>query len=256
MNSKKLMQGIAAVFVLAIFLGGTLALFSQGSYADVLPEETNKETRTISVTGNSIVSVAPNQVEVYFSIESDAVKALKSQQDNAELTAKVKKALMDAGIKENEIKTTGYSLNERYEWSETLRKSQKIGYRTTHSMKVTVKDTSKAGAIIDAAVLGGATSVSSVNFTVDEETRAELTLQALELASKKTMEKAETIAKGVGVTINQLESAVEGTSYYTPVRNYAVMDAKAEYDMGSVPTEFSVGDIEINATVSAVYSIK
>lgn len=256
MDSKKLMQGIAAMFVLAIFLGGTMALFSQGSYADVLPEETNKETRTISVTGNAIVSVAPNQVEVYFSIESDAVKAVKSQQDNAELTAKVKKALTSIGIKENEIQTTGYSLNERYEWSEQLRKSQKVGYRTIHSMKVTVKDTEMAGKIVDAVVSGGATRVSNINFTVDEKTRAELTLQALELASNKTMEKAEAIAKGTGVTINQLKSATEGSSHYIPVRNYAAMDMQAEAIGGSVPMEFSVGDIEITAMVSAVYSIK
>ncbi len=259
MNSKKFLQGIALVFVLMIGLSGLLAIASPSVLADTTPTENqNNDLRTISVSGSSVVSVEPNQVEVSFSIETDNVKALKSQQDNAELSAKVKKALLEIGVKEEEIKTTSYSLNEQFEWDSVLRKSKKIGYRTTHSMKVTVKDTEMAGKIVDAVIQGGATRVSNISFTIDSETREKLTLQALELASEKTLEKAKTIAKGIGVTVKQLESATEGNNYYVPVRNYYPMEAKAEYTDASpvAPTEFSVGNIEINATVSAVYSIE
>jgi uncharacterized protein len=218
--------------------------------------ETNETPRTISVTGNATVTADPNKVELTFAIESDSKNAQESQQKNAQVTQKVREALKKAGVKEKEIETTSYSLYERKEYQEQTRKYVTVGYRTTHTLKVSLEDTSKAGEVIDAAVLAGANSVTSINFTLTDEKSAELKKEALLLAAQNATQKADSIAEGMNVTIRKLLSATEQGAYNEPIIRYA-SDTKA---MGAVsesaPTEFNAGTIRISANINATFQIQ
>ncbi|MFH1588212.1 MAG: SIMPL domain-containing protein [Candidatus Diapherotrites archaeon] len=254
MKEKNPIIVLGAVFLIVIALVSIMPAFSHNAFADENGSDSKEEKRTVSVSAVSSISTAPNQTEIYLSIETDNLNAAKSQQENAEITAKVKKALLSAGVKETEIESTNYSLNELNEWDSISRKYIKKGYQTTHSLKVTVQGTSNAGTIVDAAVSAGTTRISGVSFTVDDKTREGIQLQALEQAAKTSKTKAETIAKGLGVKVKQVESADESSGYYYPQVNYS--KTMMEASDGAMPTEFSAGDIQITATVSAVYSIE
>ncbi|MBI5553260.1 MAG: SIMPL domain-containing protein [Candidatus Diapherotrites archaeon] len=213
--------------------------------------------RLINVSATAQVSAAPDQVELVFAVETDAKTAQESQQKNAETSAKVRAGLQALGIRENEIETMDYSLNEQNEYDPTTGKSRSTGYRTTHSLKVTLKNTGLAGKVIDAAVKAGANRVSSVQFTLSDAEKEELRQKALLEAAQTAGNKAGIVARGLGVQLGQLASASESSDYSYPQPYYANTYAKvgiAEAD--SAPTEFSPGAIRMSATVSASFEIR
>ncbi|MBN2127424.1 MAG: SIMPL domain-containing protein [Candidatus Diapherotrites archaeon] len=254
MDSKKFLQIMGMAFVLVFVIGMVALTISPGTSADVIPNEESKELRTISVSATNEVSAKPNKVEVYFSVETNANNAKTSQSNNAEISAKVIEALKAIGIKETEIETTGYYLNENWEWNG--QKSIRSGYKTTHSLKVSVMDTGKAGDIIDSAVQAGATSVSNIVFTVDNDTMEKLRIQALEMAAGKATEKAQAMAKGLGVQLGVVQNASENSSYYMPVNRVYSMDSMVKAESVGASTDIMAGEIKVSATVSAVYLIK
>jgi len=160
-----------------------------------------------------------------------------------------------AGIAVKDIKTVSYNLNEEFQWNDSLKKSESIGYRTTNSIQVTLTDLSKVGSVIDSAVQAGANSVSSVSFELSQAKQDALKTQALAEAAQNAKAKAASIASGLGVAVGQVYSASESSNYYTPMyRNYA-MESAAPSASGAT-TPITPGDIEFSATVNVQFEIQ
>ncbi|MFH1256873.1 MAG: SIMPL domain-containing protein [Candidatus Diapherotrites archaeon] len=217
-------------------------------------DDSGNQKRLLSVSGTITKTAAPDEALIYLSIETLDKSASKSQSDNAVLAGKVMTALKNAGIAEDDIETTSYNLSEDFEYNSTLRKSESVGYRTTNSIQVTVKDLSKTGSVIDAAVQAGANRVSGVTFALSKAVEAQLKTQALQEAAANAKVKAQSIASGLGIGVGQVFSASESSNYVVPMyRNYA-LDAVAE-GAASAPTPITPGDIEYSATVSVQFEI-
>lgn len=233
---------------------GASAGFDDGvlSFAE---DESGNKTRLISVSGTITKTASPELAYVMLSVETLDKSASKSQSDNAVLAGKVMDALKNAGIDEKDIETASYSVHEEFQWNASTRKSESIGYRTTNSIQATVRDLSKVGGVIDAAVQAGANSVSGVRFALTKETEAELRTLALQEASVNARAKAQSIATGLGISVGQVYSASENSSYSTPyyAKSYA-MDAAGGAE--SAPTPITPGDIEFSATVSVQFEIQ
>ncbi|MDO8648024.1 MAG: SIMPL domain-containing protein [Candidatus Diapherotrites archaeon] len=217
-------------------------------------DNSGNQARLLSVSGTVLKTTAPDKATVVFSVETTDKHASKSQSDNAELAAKVMAALKNAGIADKDIKTVSYNLNEEFQWNETLRKSESIGYRTTNSVQVSLTDLSKTGSVIDAAVQAGANNVSSVSFGLSSDKESALKIQALKEAAEAAKVKAESIASGLGITVGQVYSAQESSNYYIPnYKNYAMESAAPS---AGVSTPITPGDIEFSATVSVQFEIQ
>jgi uncharacterized protein YggE len=212
--------------------------------------------KTLFVSGSATASASPDKVTIQFSIVTEDVSAQVSQQENADKTAAVRSALIAKGMAASDIETTGYSLSQIREYNYETRTYTDKGFRTTHSMKIELADIGKAGEMIDAAVSGGANSVTSVYFGLSDDKMEDLTMQALEAAGGNAKEKAESMAKGLGVTVTRLMSASEGyTTFPSPsYRSYA-MEVAEDATGGVSTTEVTPGDITVTATVNAVYEI-
>jgi uncharacterized protein YggE len=213
-------------------------------------------SNTLFVSGSATASASPDKVTIQFSVVTEDDSAQVSQQENAEKTAAVRSALIAKGIEASDIETTGYGLSRIREYNYETRTYTDKGFRTTHSMKVELTDISRAGEMIDAAVSGGANSVTSVYFGLSDDKMNDLTLQALEAAGGNAKAKAESMAEGLGVTVTRLMSASEGyTTYPAPAYRSYAMEAAEDAAGAATPTEVTPGDITVTATVSAVYEI-
>ncbi|MCR4368903.1 MAG: SIMPL domain-containing protein [archaeon] len=220
-------------------------------------DEAGDKVRLLSVTGQVIKTVSPDQAEITISIETLDKSAKKSQQDNAELAAKVMAALKAAGVPEADIQTTGYNLYEEQQWNELSRKSESIGYRTTNSVLVTLKNLGSTGDVIDAAVDAGANSISGVRFSLSNAKQDELRTEALKEAAQNAKVKADSIASGLGVTLFQVYSASENSGYSTPYYYKGYDLAVAESDGAArAPTSITPGDVEFTASVSVQFEIR
>jgi uncharacterized protein YggE len=211
---------------------------------------------TLFVSGSATATASPDKVTIQFSVITDDESAQVSQQENSEASAAVRSALIAKGLSLEDIETTGYSLSELREYDYETRKYVDKGFRTVNSMKIELSDIGKAGEMIDAAVSGGANSVTGVYFGLSDSKMQEMRLEALKAAGENAVEKADSLAEGLGVSVTRLMSATEGyTSVPSPsYRSYAV-DDMAMAEGAAAPTEVTPGDISVTATVSAVFEI-
>ncbi|MDD5148747.1 MAG: SIMPL domain-containing protein, partial [Candidatus ainarchaeum sp.] len=219
--------------------------------------DSTSSTRLISVAGTVTKTIAPDEATIALSVETLDKSASKSQSDNAEAAAKVIQAIKNAGIPESQIKTTGYSLNEEFQWNDTLKKSESVGYRTRNSIQVKMTDLSKTGSIIDVAAAAGANSVDSVYFSLSNAKEAEAKVAALKDASANAKQKAESIAEGLGIAIGNVYSASENSSVNMPYYYRTSMDsAGAMPSAAKETTPIIAGDIELTSTVTVQFEIR
>lgn len=245
---------ILAILVAAILI---VAAFSAGSASNdrvVVTSDPSSDVKTLSVSGSVTKMVTPDKVDIVLSVETLDALATKSQSDNAVIADKVRTALLNAGVASSEIKTVSYSVNEEYQWNDSTKKSESTGYRTVNQIQVTLKDTSKAGKIVDAAVSAGANRVSSISFGLSDAKELEIRTSALNEASATAKTKAESIAKGLNVTLGKVYSISENSFYYTPV-NYKSYDTVMSAGAENAATPITSGDVEVTASVGVQFEL-
>lgn len=83
-----------------------------------------------------------------------------------------------------------------------------LGYEVKNTVTVSIKDLTQVGAVIDAATEAGANSVEGIRFVLGETSPAQG--DALSLATKQAMAKAESIAKSLNGRIVRVVESIEG----------------------------------------------
>jgi hypothetical protein len=207
--------------------------------------------RTINVAGIGVAEGKPDRAIVSLSVVTREDTAVKAYQLNAEKMNSVIAALKEAGIPEDLMETTGYSLNPvwRYPRGE---EPVIIGYECRNSLKVTLEDLDRVGEIIDKGVNAGANQVSSVSFTLSKEAREKLKLEALSLAVKDAKAKAETIAEAAGVTlVGPTSISLSEIPVPTPVR----LEVKGAV-VPAPPEIIAPEELSVTVTVNVVYEFR
>ena len=211
---------------------------------------------TISITGQSFIECEPDLLIIFLrTIGFDAESAEKARDEAATIIDQVLKSLKDLGISDDDIETTSYNIHPKYEWEN--RKRVFKGYEVTATIKVTLKDFSKGGKVIDSSVDSGAL-VDSISFSLTREKRDELKLQALAEAAKDAKRKAETIVTALGEQLGDVKSVDLNDYSYSPYkywdRNLAMLDGASEKDIAP-PTTIMPTDLTVSANVNVVFEI-
>lgn len=167
----------------------------------------NNYTR-ITVIGDSQAKVSPDTAIITFSVVTQGKQAVDAQQQNARKSEAVKTAVeaVTADAKA-EIKTSDYNLSPEQDYS-SGRMPKIVGYDVRNTVTVSIDKLDRVGAIIDAATAAGANSVQGIQFVVGEESPAQG--QALELATKQAMAKAEAAARSLNGKIVRVVQSIEG----------------------------------------------
>ncbi|MGI6669014.1 MAG: SIMPL domain-containing protein [Acetivibrionales bacterium] len=235
-----------ALLILAVSL--LVAAFGLIFNVPAQAEEDKVEKRTINVTGQAKVSASPDIARINLGVVTENVDAKAAQKENAESMDKVIAAIKAAGVKDEDIKTVGYSITPKYDYKKETGISNIVGYSVSNSVNVTVRDISKTGAIIDAAADSGVNASSSISFELSNyEKYYNEALKNAVLAAKK---KAGTVADALGVKLNGPVTVSESGGY-SPLRNYVTYDMAVASEIAATPIQ--AGSLEITATVSIVY---
>lgn len=264
---------VFAVILAVAFLGGAYFLATAMPQPVVNIEEnpnvyvsSTPPEHTIDVSATATDYVDPDMLVLSFTVENEAEDATESQAMTASEINAVKASLSGFGIKDEDIKTTRYSVDVVRE-SHYICQNQTsktdcyydyviTGYKTTHSIQVNVYNLEQGGDIVDSAAGAGA-EVDYISFTLKPETRDAVGNRLLEEASAKAKTKAQSIAKGIGATVGDAFSASSGYEYYPAYsRSYDTM-AYAEGAVAPAPsTDLSGGQIEVTASVSASFEFE
>lgn len=211
-------------------------------------EDKAEEKRTINVSGQAKVSASPDIAYINLGVITEDKDAKAAQKANAAAMDKVIAAIRTTGVKDDDIKTVNYSINPKYDYNKNSGVSTIVGYSVNNSVSVTVRDLTKTGNIIDAAADSGVNVSSNISFDLsDYEQYYNDALKNAVLAAKT---KAGTVAAALGVTLKAPVTVSEGGGY-SPLRNYATYDMKA--DLAGASTPIQPGSLEITANVSIVY---
>ncbi|MFA6907457.1 MAG: SIMPL domain-containing protein [Candidatus Micrarchaeia archaeon] len=242
-----------AIIVAALLFSG--AFFFAPGKTQMLPSST-QQPHTISVSSDSSSEVAPDKVQITFSVVSRGADPSLLQSENDAKLRQVQAKLIALGVPEANIKTVGYSLDRWSEYNKTQEQYVDLGYQLSNSLRVVSYDTSKAGAIVREAVQNGANEVSGIQFSLSDAAQKRIYGGLLAEATAQAKAKASSMASAAGVRITSLGQMSESYGYVEPMANANYkMDASAG---GAMPSEVSIsaGLVRVRATVSASYEVE
>jgi uncharacterized protein len=163
----------------------------------------------LTVTGFAEESVMPDKAEAFITIETTKDTAKLSQDENAKISAEVMKSLKALGLKDSEIETDSYTIYPKEQWDDKNAEYKQLGYTVSNTLKVTTKDIQNVGKYVDAAVNAGANRVDRVVFALTKEKEKMISQDLLAKAGLNAKEKADVIAKSLGVTAGKVVTVSE-----------------------------------------------
>ena len=208
------------------------------------------QPRTINVTGNSEVILAPDIAYVSIGVHTEAKTAKDAVATNNTQTQAVIDAIQGQGVDPKDIQTTNFSVYQQEKFAPT---GESLGtyFMTDNTVYVTVRDITKIGDILDASVSAGANSIYGITFDVKDKEAAMASGRDEAMVDAQTQ--AEQLATAAGVTLGD----VQNISYYSSYPSPIYYDNKA-MGMGgggqSVP--ISPGQMTLTVSVSVTYYIK
>ncbi len=251
---------VAAAIGVVLALGFSLGAIPAGLNAQAQTEPTPFPSRekTISVTGQASTFVEPDRLNINFGVEVQKPTAKEALDENSDKMNKVIDAIKSAGINDDEISTSQFSIYpvyESYQEKETgIYKQRLTGYSVSNIIHVKTPKLDLVSNIIDAAVDVGVNRVDSVSFSLSEKKQQQLSDDLLAEAIKNAKSKAEKALVPLNYQIIGVKyvSLTDGGYYPPPVPMYykeAAMDS-----MSSVTPIFS-SDQQVSASATVVFLI-
>ncbi len=255
MKIKNKIIGLVLIAIL-IFLPLTLTgCFGTGIPSITMPDETTDQTlkNTISVYGNGIVKVLPDEVIVNVAVVTEKPTTEEAVNENTNIFNKVKSSIEKTNAANLKIETINFNLSPLYDYSIQNKPPKIYAYQVTSTIEVRTTDLGKMGEIIANAIESGATNISSIGFDLTESLKQKSINDALTAAINDASLKAKTIANSTGLTIDRVYAINEsGTSFPEPFRT-AMKTADQSLGGEVSAPEILPQEIEISANVSIVY---
>ncbi|HEV3095631.1 MAG TPA: SIMPL domain-containing protein [Candidatus Dormibacteraeota bacterium] len=201
----------------------------------------------ITVTGTGTIDLTPDVARVTVSVQTTASTATQAEADNATAADKVRALVARAGVSATDIKTLSLQVWPRYDY----RTGQSVlnGFEANHTFEFTIHDLARIGAVIDAAVAGGATTVQGISYDTNDHTAA--SAQALARAVKDAQVKARAMADAAGI---RLGSVVSITDLQNAPYPFPILRAAAAPSVGGA-TQVSPPDVQLTVSVQVGWAI-
>ena len=214
--------------------------------------------RSFSVSAEGEAISIPDVAQFTFSVINEGgLNVTSLQESNINKTNQIIDFLKSEGVAKEDIKTQNYDLQPRYQYYSCPRNggvcppAEVIGYTINQTISVKIRNFEKAGDILANTVQKGASSVSQLNFTIDDPTSIQD--KARGEAIEKAKEKAKSIAKAGGFRLGQLLS-IQERDYSTPV--YERFDSAIGIGGGLSVPKIEPGSQETKVTVTLIYEIR
>lgn len=207
----------------------------------------------ISVTEEATVYVIPDKATISFGVETNDKDVNVAKGANNAILVRALKAIQNAGIKEEDIRTTQISVDPR--WDYVKQERQFSGYFVRNIFTVTVKEIEKTDTVIVEALNAGVNSMNGIDFQSSEleKHREEARLNALVNAKKK----AALMVKALGQELGQpilINEQFQSAPLYSATPG--LMQARAQFDNAgeAASTTIALGKIAIRSRVNVTFT--
>jgi uncharacterized protein len=222
---------VVAVAAVSAFVGVGLPEGAKGVTAQGLQE--------ITVTGTGTATTVPDRAGFWFGVQTNRKTASEALAANSRDMRKVIAAIKTAGVPDADVQTAQISLSPDYQGSNL------VGYVAQNSVTVTVRDITKSGPVIDAAVAAGADQVSGPSFMRADSSA--LYRSALKAAVADARSRAEALASAAGVQLGAVTAIDESSQTAMPYAGATTTDTQ--------PPPIEPGSQDISATVTVSFVI-
>ena len=219
---------------------------------------------TISVSGKGESFVVPDIANFSFTVQEESLVVSTAQNAATVKTKVIVEYLKKSGVAEKDIKTTGYNIYPRYEYARQAvpsmypypsdGKQTLAAYVVSQSIEVKVRKIEDSGKLIGGVGGLGATQISGLTFTVDDEDKVLNDTRTKAIADAR--QKAKELAKELGVSLVRIISYSDSGNY--PMYYAKTMAAGMGGDsMSSAPTpEIPSGENKYVSNVTITYEIR
>ena len=229
--------------LIAVFVAMIMVLFSVAALA---------ETK-ITVNGTGEVRVSADTAIISLGVNARDKDVLKAQQQVNETIAAIRAALIEQGVKEENINTDFINIYPLYDYSND--QEQLAAYNASSTLAIKVTDMESVGALIDVCFAAGANTLNGISFSASDTEEAKT--EAMKKAVADAKKKAEILAEASGLKITGIEIISEGGvySYQNNVGNvYARgMDDVVEEAEADAGTVVQSAKLIVSASVSITF---
>ncbi len=236
-------------------LGSTLVLIISLT-PQTAAQENNARTAPsltrVLVAGDATVQAQPDTATILIAVVTQNQSALAAQQQNADKSDAVMRAIRAATGEGAEVKTSGYNLQPQRIYRENQPPTI-VGYEARNGVIVTMSDLSKVGSVIDVASRAGANSVDNLLFTLRRDRPARD--QALSEAIREAVSKAQAIAQALGGRVMRIVEVQEASMARIPVIYDREVSRVANTAIAA-PTPIEVGSLDVKSQVQLIAEIE
>ena len=202
-------------------------------------------SRYVTITADGSVKVVPDAVRMNATVTVIAGTSKEAQAQVSSTSAALRAALTAAKIDKKDIATQSITVYPEYNYTQEAG-SKLIGYRSSQSFAIIIRNAANAGDIVDSVVAAGGDNlqINGVSPFVLDSTKAAESARAV--AVKNAKSKAASYAKLLGVKLGKVTFIVEN---YAPA-SYPVQVAlgKAQDAMSTV-VDLGQQDVTVSVTV-------
>lgn len=161
-----------------------------------------QQTPEIVTSGSATIRLRPDRAVLYLDVETTAPSAAAATAANTPLVARVDSALRRVGVPDGAIRSTGFSVSERFDSREPTKAKS---YRANTTLEVPVATLAAIGPTLSAGIEAGALFRQGIAYVSDSITvvRPRAIAMALEAARRD----AEALATAGGGALGALISA-------------------------------------------------
>jgi hypothetical protein len=205
--------------------------------------------RSVTVSATGSVAADPDMAYVSTGVVSEAETARDALSRNTATMKKLIDGLKEKGVAAKDIQTTSINVEPRYQQFKDGRPATIAGYRVVNQVRITARDLTKLGEVLDQAVTLGANQMGGIQFDVSKaETLKD---EARKRAMENALRRAKLYAAGAGAEVGPVISISEDVQYVGP---RPVPMARAALAAEAVPIE--AGTQMLEARVHVVWSLK
>lgn len=203
----------------------------------------------VSVQGEAMVEVTPDQLEVRFSVTRTADDVATATRDVDRRTAAALEVLREAGVDGDDVRALSITVQPMWDWHDGERRLR--GHEAVRAVRLKLRDVDAWSRIVSALVAAGVDRVDSVEPTHSD--RQGIARDALRSALADARARAEALADAAGVALGGVHSITEtGRNYTVPQRQQAMRLQAADESAEA----YQPGTITITSNVQATFRLE
>jgi hypothetical protein len=205
---------------------------------------------TLDLSADGEAKLAPDMATLTLGVAAEAPSAAAAVSQDRSAMARTLGVLRAHGIAARDIQTAGLELTPQYVFAANQPR-RLTGYQAANTVKITVRDLSQLGAVVDASVAAGANEVEGIGFGLQHPEAAQDEARRAAVAALQA--KAALYAGATGYRIGRLVSLSEGAGERPgPVRLFAASPRVAG---APAPTPVEPGELAVRVSIQGVYAL-